>query len=52
MVDELSALGLRHVGYGVPVELPLGLHEPKVSKLDILIALHGSFLTFMKTLNP
>ena len=25
MVDELSALGLRHVGYGVPVELPLGL---------------------------
>ena len=24
MVEEISAIGLRHVGYAIPVEMPLG----------------------------
>ena len=30
MVDELSALGLRHVGYGVPVSLFLSFLKKRI----------------------
>ena len=38
MIDDLSALGLRHVGYGVPTEM----FAPFVTPLDISKGPEGS----------
>lgn len=52
MVDYLSALGLRHVGYGVPIELfgPFTDSCVQVMKLGVVNILGwGDFLIGMKT---